>query len=131
MEQARQASILLSHGMVFKDSLPLPKGDTNKIDDFENPKAFEKEDCVSCRVLGTDPSRERKRVLRGNLIVPICRVNRLRRARGIHLFFRHAATPDATQGDRAQQIEIQIRLAAVGHRVSLGDAGRIGGLADV
>jgi len=28
-----------------------PKGD--KFDDFDNPKAFEKEDCLSCRVLGS------------------------------------------------------------------------------
>jgi len=28
-----------------------PKGD--KFDDFDNPKAFDKEDCLSCRVLGS------------------------------------------------------------------------------
>jgi len=36
--------------MVLRE-LFAPKGD--KFDDFDNPKAFEKEDCLSCRVLGS------------------------------------------------------------------------------
>lgn len=40
---------LLKNTMVLREFFDAKK---EKLDDFESPDAFEKEDCLSCRVLG-------------------------------------------------------------------------------
>lgn len=50
-EQARGLQIV--NEMVLREIFS-PKRDS--LDDFEDPKALEKEDCLSCRVLGKPPS---------------------------------------------------------------------------
>ncbi len=66
-----------------------PKRD--KIDDFDDPNTFEKEDCVACRVLGLDHFLQGALPVRNITLIPLSRLNRPGVSRWLHLLLGHAA----------------------------------------
>jgi len=102
--------------MVFK-----PKEE--KFTEFHNPKAFDKEDCLSCRVLGRQAPLPKHKHSWWIIFLILRRLNGLRLAGWLHVLLGHAAAAGVEACDWTQQVKVQIRVTAIGDCIFIGNLG--------
>lgn len=90
--------------------MTLLTGGGEKYTRFDDPYKYDKDDCISCKVLGRfDGVQTTIYVLMSSRVDCVCVSGRL------HVFLGHETIEGEAEADRDEQIEIQIWFATVGH----------------